>query len=153
MGLVMPSRFSRGWWLAIAATTLAIGVAALLVLVSGAGLSLEELVVFWLVATFVGDLLTALAMEAAAPTRLTLAPGERRLDSDRALEVATVISGFGASGIGRVRIRGETWRARPAHDDRRALEAGARVRILEREGLTLVVDTADPARERSGDSS
>jgi membrane-bound serine protease (ClpP class) len=54
---------------------------------------------------------------------------------------------IGASGvvvqdcrpIGRVRVRGEIWRARSSED----LESGARVRVVDRDRLTLLVEPAD----------
>jgi len=54
---------------------------------------------------------------------------------------------IGASGlvvqecrpIGRVRVRGEIWRARSSED----LESGARVRIVDRDRLTLLVEPVD----------
>jgi len=54
---------------------------------------------------------------------------------------------IGASGvvvqdcrpIGRVRVRGEIWRARSSE----YLEPGARVRIVDRDRLTLLVEPAD----------
>ena len=54
---------------------------------------------------------------------------------------------IGASGvvvqdcrpIGRVRVRGEIWRARSSED----LESGASVRVVDRDRLTLLVEPAD----------
>jgi membrane-bound serine protease (ClpP class) len=39
---------------------------------------------------------------------------------------------------GRVRVQGEIWRARA----RQPLQAGERIRVIEREGLVLVVELA-----------
>jgi len=41
-------------------------------------------------------------------------------------------------GEGRVRVHGEIWRARAQHP----LQAGERIRVVEREGLVLVVEPA-----------
>lgn len=139
MNLAMPIRFSRRWWLFIGATTLVIGVAAFLVLRYWTALSLEQLILYWLIITFVGDVITAISMEAVAPTRVTIGPGDRRFDTDSPAEMAVVVVGFDDTGKGRVRVRGETWRARQAENDRASLDSGAVVRVVARDGLTLVV--------------
>lgn len=137
----VPLRFSRRWWLVIGATTLVIGVAAFLILRFWTALSLEQLILYWLIVTFIGDVITAISMEAVAPTRVKIGPGDRQFDADHPVERAIVVAGFDDAGQGRVRIRGETWRARQVEDDRESLESGARVRVVERDGLTLVVST------------
>jgi membrane protein implicated in regulation of membrane protease activity len=139
MNFVMPLRFSRRWWLVIGATTLVVGVAAFLVLQFWTALALEQLILYWLIITFVGDVITAVSMEAVAPTRVTIGPGDRQFDADHPTELAVVVVGFDEAGQGRVRIRGETWRARQAEDDRARLESGIAVRVVDRDGLTLVV--------------
>ncbi|MDH3509005.1 MAG: NfeD family protein [Gammaproteobacteria bacterium] len=139
MNLVIPVRFSRGWWFAIGATTLIVGAAAFLVLRFGAGLGPGQLVLYWLIITFAGDVITAISMEAVAPTRVTIGPGDRQFDADHLAELAVVLVGFDDAGQGRVRIRGETWRARQAEDDRVSLKSGTEVRVVARDGLTLVV--------------
>lgn len=139
MNLVIPARFSRRWWFIIGITTLVIGAAAFLVLRFATGLTLGQVVLYWLVATLVGDVITAISMEAVAPTRVTIGPGDRRLDTDFPAELALVDSTFDDSRNGRVRIRGETWWARQATDDMTSLEAGSQVRVIGRDGLTLIV--------------
>ena len=139
MNLVMPLRFSRRWWLVIGATTLVIGAAVFLVLRYWTALALEQLILYWLIITFVGDVITAISMEAVAPTRVTIGPGDRQFDADHLAEVAVVVVGFDDAGQGRVRIRGETWRARQAETDRVSLQSGTEVRVVARDGLTLVV--------------
>ena len=67
MKLIMPIRFSRRWWLVMGATTLVIGAAAYLVLRFWTALTLEQLILYWLIITFVGDVITAVSMEAVAP--------------------------------------------------------------------------------------
>lgn len=139
MTFSMPIRFTRRWWLFIGATTLVIGAGAFLVLRYWTALSLEQLILYWLIITFVGDVITAVSMEAVAPTRVTIGPADRQFDADAPAELAVVVVGFDAAGQGRVRVRGETWRARQAEDDRANLESGAVVRVVDRDGLTLVV--------------
>ena len=139
MTLAMPLRFSHRWWLIIGATTLVIGAAAYLGLQYWTTLALEQLIFYWLIITFVGDVITAVSMEAVAPTRVTIGPGDRQFDTDDPAELAVVVFGFDDAGEGRVRIRGETWRARQAKDDTTRLGSGAAVRVVDRDGLTLVV--------------
>ncbi len=143
MNLVMPLRFSRRWWLVIGIATLVIGVAAFFVLRHWTALVLEQLILYWLIITFVGDVITAVSMEAVAPTRVTIGPGDRRFDADHLAERAVVVVAFDESGQGRVRVRGETWRARQAEDDGSRLEPGTEVRVVDRDGLTLVVTAGD----------
>lgn len=59
---------------------------------------------------FLGDLLLAVYMEAVAPTRVSVGPGETLRNSDVPAEEATVVADFDDAGRGRVSIRGETWR-------------------------------------------
>lgn len=91
------------------------------------------------VAIILGDLAMAVSMQAVAPTRVDIGPGEKSFGADRPLEKATVISGFDASARGMVSIRGESWQAVRAADDEGAMPEGSVVRICERRGLTLVV--------------
>lgn len=84
---------------------------------------------------FVGDLVTALAMQRYAPSRITFAPGE----NEELLGQA--ISGFGGNRSGRVLIRGESWDAETGSSDRMA--PGYRVRVVSRTGLTLLVEPID----------
>jgi len=65
--------------------------------------------------------------------------GDRQFDTDAPAELAVVVVGFDDTGKGRVRVRGETWRARQAENDRASLDPGAVVRVVARDGLTLVV--------------
>ena len=140
MPLSIPQRYSPTWWLCM--TT---GVAWFGGLTAGAlyWLGVFEnpivLVVAFLGGSIVGDIVLAIAFEAFAPSRVTLAPGEKRHRHDSLDEVATVVSGFDASSDGKVRIRGETWMARCRHDSALTLASGDRVRVLERDGLTLLI--------------
>jgi membrane-bound ClpP family serine protease len=93
----------------------------------------------WLVALGLiaaGDIVTALVMERIAPTRVLLAPGETGHDS------GTVVRGFGSDASGVIRIRGEFWRARSAVPEK--LVPGDRVRVVQRQGLVLEVEPAEP---------
>jgi membrane protein implicated in regulation of membrane protease activity len=89
-----------------------------------------------------GDIALALLMEAVSPTHVKLGPGERMHDADPPTELGTVADGFD-NRHGRVAIRGELWRARQAGKCNRRLEIGSPVRVVEREGLTLVVAASD----------
>lgn len=89
-----------------------------------------------------GDIVLALIMEAVSPTHVKIGPGERRHHAEQPQELGKVIAEFqGAQG--KVSIRGETWRARQASDCSASLEAGMAVRVVAREGLTLIVKAAD----------
>ncbi len=89
-----------------------------------------------------GDIVLAFFMQAVSPTRVTLGPGDRRHRTETPRELGRVEAAF-EDRRGRVSIRGETWRARQAVGCGRPLAAGAAVRVVEREGLTLVVAAAD----------
>lgn len=148
MRLTAPNRFSRGWWLVIAATTTAVGVITIALLVLLTDLGLWQLAVVWAVITILGDVVMAISMEASAPVRVIVGPGDRRFDADDFREAAVVVSGFGDSSSGSVRVRGEIWRARRAETDRTPMKTGVKVRVLRRDGLTLVVSgqAHEPAR-------
>jgi membrane protein implicated in regulation of membrane protease activity len=88
---------------------------------------------------FLGDLAVALSMEAVAPTKVDIGPGEKTFVRDMPPERATVISGFDTSEHGQVSIRGESWQAVRALDDTGILSKGTAVHVVERRGLTLVV--------------
>ena len=90
---------------------------------------------------FAGDLIMAFTMEAVAPTKVHIGPGEKVLVTDNPGEDAIVVSGFEDSAQGRVAIRGETWRAIRAPEDTGHLSAGATVRVIDRDGLTLVISS------------
>ena len=91
---------------------------------------------------FAGDIVLALIMEAVSPTHVKIGPGDRRHHAEQPQELGKVIADF-QGRQGRVSIRGETWRARQSADCAAPLEVGAAVRIVAREGLTLVVEAAD----------
>ena len=137
MSIAVPKRFSRSWWLAILVVTAGISAAAFLLL-RGRGLHPSELVLYCLAFSLLGDVVTALSMEAIVPTRVTIGPGDRQLRDDLPTELALVVSGFEGAGVGHVRIRGEIWRARGSSVEFRPM-MGSRVRVIDRDGLTLIV--------------
>jgi membrane-bound serine protease (ClpP class) len=92
----------------------------------------------WLLAgaaIVVGDVLTAIFMERTAPTKLTVGPGEQLVTQ------AEVLEGFADSRFGMVKVRGERWRAACASATN--LPVGERVRVVDRDGLTLIVEPLD----------
>ena len=135
----MIRRFSKPWWISLASASclfglLTYGVLRLLGLVHD-----DHLVLYLLVGIALGDFLLAISLEVITPTQVTLRPGERRTSSCDLGETAEVLSGFGDSCLGRVRIGNETWNARL--DDRQpvCLPPGSAVRVIGRDGLTLLV--------------
>jgi membrane protein implicated in regulation of membrane protease activity len=137
MPIAVPKRFSRDWWLAILVVTAGISVATFLIL-RGRGLHPSELVLYCLAFSLFGDVVTALSMEAIVPTRVTIGPGDRQLRDDLPTELALVVSEFDGAGVGRVRIRGEIWRARWSGVGFRPM-MGSSVHVINRDGLTLIV--------------
>ncbi len=137
MSFAVPKRFSRDWWLAILIVTVGLSAATFLLL-RDRGLNASELVLYCLGISLLGDVVTALSMEAIVPTRVTIGPGDRRLKDDLPTELALVVSEFDGAGVGHVRIRGETWQARGSDVGFRPM-TGSRVRVIDRDGLTLIV--------------
>jgi membrane protein implicated in regulation of membrane protease activity len=137
MPIAVPGRFSREWWLTILVVTVGIGAAAFLLLRDRV-LDPTDLILYCLGISFLGDVVTALSMEAVVPTRVTIGPGDRQLRDDLPTELALVLSEFDGAGVGRVRIRGETWQARGSSAGFRPT-MGSRVRVINRDGLTLIV--------------
>lgn len=137
MPIAVPKRFSRDWWLTLLVVTVGISVATFLLL-RDRGLHPAELILYCLGMSFLGDLVTALSMEATVPTRVTIGPGDRQLKDDLPAELALVVSAFDGEGMGRVRVRGETWQARGSSAGFRPT-TGSRVRVIDRDGLTLIV--------------
>ena len=145
MAIAVPKRFSRDWWLAILVVTVGISAVTFLLL-GGRDLHPTELVLYCLGMSLLGDVVTALSMEAIAPTRVTIGPGDRQLRDDLPTELALVVSEFDGAGVGRVRIRGEIWQARGSSVGFRPM-MGSRVRVINRDGLTLIV-SADVSSKR-----
>lgn len=135
----VPRRFSLQWWVWLGCGALLFGLLSVPVLLS-LGLESSALLLAGAIGgSIVGDILMALAFEAAAPTRVTVGPGEKQRDDSTIDEAGRVVSGFQTGPQGRVRIRGEIWAARRVGEDPGPLACGAPVRILGREGLTLIV--------------
>ncbi len=134
-------RYSLMWWLVILPTSLTVGGTSFLLISILLDWSLFTRIAVAAVATAIADLAIAASMEATAPTRVQIGPGERHLDSDLPSEKAIVLSGFDSLPHGQVSIRGETWRAIRAPEDTGSLTAGMRVSVVDRTGLTLIVSS------------
>ena len=132
-------RYSRTWWFVIFLSSVVIGGMTFLLLRYLTNWDSLQLILGVTVLAFLGDLLMAVSMEAAAPTKIDVGPGEKAFYNDALLETAVVISGFESSPHGRVSVRGETWRAVRASDDSGVLVVGTRVYVNGRNDLTLVV--------------
>lgn len=133
-----PRRFSTSWWLVLTIATLACG-AATYMLLSDYRLEKSLWLACWLGLTLLGDVLVAISMEAVAPTKVRVGPGDRHLDEDLVHEVALVVADFNEAGKGRVSIRGETWNAMVAPDATSKPCSGMKVQVVDRDGLTLIV--------------
>ena len=138
----MMQRYSGLWWASILLSSVVTGGGSFLLLSLSTGLPIEIVITVSVVLILVGDVILALLMEAVSPTRVTLGPGDRRRRSEPPAELGTVLADF-EDGSGSVSIRGEQWRARQTSGCSGQLNAGAAVRVLEREGLTLVVAAAE----------
>jgi membrane protein implicated in regulation of membrane protease activity len=139
----VPQRFSAEWWIWLAGGAFAFGVCTFIVLYwRGIFTDPIPLLLVALAGSAIGDLLMAASFEAIAPSKVTLGPGERVNRSDDILELATVVSGFNDSAEGRVRARGEIWGARCHDGTPLSLTAGVKVKIVDRDGLTLLIRSA-----------
>lgn len=138
-----PRRFSREWWLWV--TSFGLSVAALVVLILvilGRTVSVD--VLLWIgIAVVASELLLAVTLELAAPTRITVGPGERFRHDDDVESFARVENDFNEFGQGKVRIGGELWSARRVSGGSRPLRRGDTVAVVDREGLVLVVDSRE----------
>lgn len=143
-------RYSILWWWLILPTSVVIGLPAFFLAGHFTGLEFMGRVAVAMLATFAVDFAIAAAMEAVAPTRLNIGPGEKVLDADIPAEQATVICGFDASPHGKVSVRGETWMAIRLAGDSAVWSAGMRVRVVDRNGLQLIVssNSREPADDR-----
>ena len=133
-------RYSRLWWASILLSSVVTGGGSLLLITLLTDLPLETTVKVSAVLVLAGDIVLARWMETVSPTRILVGPGDRRLKDDDPRELGTVIGDF-EDGSGSVSIRGECWRAIQDPGCKRRLKAESRVRILERRGLTLVVES------------
>jgi len=142
----VPRRYSAEWWTALStvAVVCAAATAWSLYLLDVVSEPLWVLVAAGAAAA-VGDIAAALGMEAIAPTRIAVGPNERAAFDSEIRETAVVVSGFELSREGKVFARGETWAARSATGRALPLARGARVAIVDRDGLTLIVrpDTSE----------
>ena len=135
-------RYSSLWWASILLSSVVTGGSSFLLLILLTELSIEIVIAVSVALILAGDITLALLMEAVSPTRVTLGPGDRRRSNESPGELGTVAADF-VEGSGKVSIRGEQWRARQSPACSRRLDAGTPVRVLEREGLTLVVAAVD----------
>jgi membrane-bound ClpP family serine protease len=138
---ITMKRYSFTWWLVILPTSVTVGGTTILLTSNFTDWGVMTLVAVAAVSTFFADLAIAASMEAIAPTKVSIGPGEKYLDSDLASEKATIMSGFDSISHGQVSVRGETWRAIRAPDDTGTLTTGMSVNVVDRDGLTLVVST------------
>lgn len=132
-------RYSFTWWLAILPTTIVVGGPVFLWLDQQTELSVAVSLAVALASALLADLAIAAWMERIAPTRVWVGPGERLNENEIPAEKAIVVSGFNNSPEGRVSVRGETWAAAIHPGDTAELTVGTAVRIVEREGLRLLV--------------
>jgi membrane protein implicated in regulation of membrane protease activity len=136
--------FSRAWWISLLSASCVFGLLTYLVLRWFGAVDDDRLVLYLILGIAMGDFLLALSFELTTPTQVVIGPGERRTAHCELMETAVVISGFGDSPEGQVRIRGEIWSARQADGQRLILAAGTEVAIVGRDGLKLLL------AERSG---
>ena len=132
---------SPEWWFLMAVATVLFAAIGWLLF---KGLLPEHFATFVIVyAGFVllGDGATALASEKLAPSRIHVGPGERPSVNDTMTETAIAAGDFDGEGRGRVTVRSEVWRARANRDA--GVAEGDSLRVLGRDGLTLLVEPGD----------
>lgn len=139
MSAIEIRHYSVLWWLAIIAIAGIVGGLSFLLLKLLFSWDDPRLLVALIAVGLLCELLMAIEMQATAPSKIDIGPGEKGLVSDTPSETATVISGFDSLARGQVSIRGETWQAVRAPEDLGLLPIGSAVQVLERKGLTLVV--------------
>ena len=131
-------RYWRLWLAPILLSSVVTGGGSFVVLALMTDLPLTIVIAVSVALILAGDIALAFLMQAVSPTRVTLGPGDRRLNDELPEELGMVATNF-RDRHGRVAIRGETWQARQATGCRGRLKAGGAVRVVEREGLTLIV--------------
>jgi len=89
-----------------------------------------------------GDVLLALSLDAINPTRVLVGPGDRKHHNSEVLDKAIVVEDFGADNEGYILVRGEKWRAICQQQSASMLQIGDHVKVIERAGLVLVVESA-----------
>ena len=134
-------RYSKYWWAAVLLSSAVTGGGTFLLLLLLTDLSIEMALKISIALVLIGDIVLAIIMQAISPTHVKLGPGERWHDEEPPRDVGVVKTRF-EEGRGKVSIRGETWHARQSDDSDVPLEIGESVRVIEREGLTLVVAAA-----------
>lgn len=135
-------RYSTAWLAPILLSSVVTGGGTFVLLTVTTDLPLAIVTAVSGASVLVGDIVLALLMQAVSPTHVTLGPGERRHNAEPPQELGTVATSFrGRRGF--VSIRGETWQARQAIDCGERLETGGVVRIVDREGLMLIVAASD----------
>jgi membrane protein implicated in regulation of membrane protease activity len=95
---------------------------------------------------FLALLCTLLAIDFLMAARGGSNPGER-LRTGALGETGKVVSGFDGVESGKVMVRGELWAARLVTPQSGHLEKGRRVRVVAREGMTLVVEADSESDE------
>ncbi len=135
-----PERYSPVWWTWIASATTAFTV------VSFGGLyyfgifdGLYTLIGVAIAISILGDIVVAYAFEAIAPSKISLAPGERDRHDEEVSALGIVESGFDGINAGRITVRGELWSARHCQGRALDLARGDEIRIVGRDGLTLLI--------------
>ena len=96
----------------------------------------------------VGDVFVARGMERIAPTTVRVGPGERKHSDDLPADEGIAVADFDAGGLGRIVVRGEMWRARVRSEVRPS--RGDRLRVVDRDGLILIVENAGTAAAEDG---
>lgn len=144
----MLRRFSTAWWISLGSASCAFGLLTYLVLRSLGVADDDRLVLYMLVSIGLGDVLVALSLEMTAPTRITVGPGDRRVATSALRDAAEVVSGFQGSMEGFVRVRGETWKARTEDERPAVLAAGTGLKVVDREGLVLIVAAPEEGQAR-----
>ncbi len=135
-------RFSKLWWASILLSSVVTGGGTFVSLTLFTTLPVETVIKASVTLILVGDIALALMMEALSPTRVRVGPGESRHRNELPREPGTVVADF-EDRRGKILIRGERWRARLADGCNEMLPAGTTVRVVEREGLTLVVKAVE----------
>ena len=134
-------RYSILWWSIILPTSVIVGLPTFFLVGYFTDWEISGRAAVALIATLAADLVIAASMEAVAPTKVNIGPGEKALKSEALPERAIIVSGFDSSPHGQVSIRGETWLATRLRDDTEVLSAGMSVRVVNRDGLNLIVSS------------
>lgn len=139
-------RYSKIWWAVVLLSSAVTGGGTFLLLILLTDLPVETALKISVALVLVGDIALAIIMQAISPTHVKLGPGERWHDDESPRDRGIVRTRF-EDGKGKVSIRGEIWQARLEDSSAEPLDVGERVRVIEREGLTLVVAAAEDVRD------